>query len=60
MQVFYLGYYDLPKNTRMVSLAGVTMMDYVSRAIQQAGCECVILSPAQSIEKRPIEKAKTE
>ena len=56
--MFYLGYYDLPKNTRMVSLAGVTMMDYVSRAIQQAGCECVILSPAQSIEKKPIEKAK--
>ena len=58
MKVFYLGYYDLPKNTRMVSLAGVTMMDYVSRAIQRTGCECVILSPAQSIEKRSIEKAK--
>lgn len=60
MKIFYLGYYDLPDQGRMVSLAGVTMMDYVSKAIQQVGIECIILSPAQSFEKKTAEKVKLD
>ena len=60
MKVFYLGYYDLPNHGRKVSLAGVTMMEYVSGAIQQTGIQCIILSPAQSLKKQSAENIKLD
>ena len=55
MNVLYLGYYDVPGYNRRVSLAGVTMMDYISSAIQQVGYKCVILSAAQSLDNKSAE-----
>ena len=55
-KVFYLGYFDVPGHRRVVPLAGVTMMDYVSGAIRSAGFECEILSPAQAAENMPLEE----
>lgn len=59
-KVFYLGYYGMAGDGRVAPLAGVTMMDYVSGAIRRAGCECVIVSPAQAFEKRPTEAVRLE
>ena len=60
MKVYYLGYYDLPDHGRSVSPAAVTMMDYVSSAIQQTGIKCIILSPTISKDRKPMERIAQE
>lgn len=60
MKVYYLGYYDLPDHGRSVSPAAVTMMDYVSSAIQQTGIKCIILSPTISRDRKPMERIELE
>ena len=55
MRILYLGYYSLPNHSRIASPAGVTMMDYVSSAIQKVGVQCTIISPAQYLDKKPTE-----
>lgn len=60
MKVYYLGYYDLPNQGRLVSPAAITMMDYVSSAIQQTGIKCIILSPTISRDKKTLERIELD
>ncbi len=46
--ILYLGYYSTQNHYRICSPAAVTMMDYLNHAINEAGFNTIILSPAQA------------